>query len=79
MVKAKKPAKTAPGERKVAPPAFIDPRQRYDINEAAAALRQCRATLYKAIRKGLLRTIRDGKRRYVPGTEIIRHSTLPAD
>jgi hypothetical protein len=74
-----KSVKAAPDRRKVAPPIFIDPNQRYSINEATAALRQCRAQTYKDIKKGGLRIIRAGKRVYVPGTELIRRSTLPAD
>lgn len=55
----------------------IDLRQRYTIFEAAAYLRISRDYVYKLMRAGRLRTIRDGSRRYVPGTELARLSTLP--
>lgn len=56
----------------------IDPNQRYAISEAAAYLRICRPYVYKLINTKKLRTLRDGRRRYVPGSELIRHSTLPS-
>ena len=52
----------------------LDPAQRYSIDEANAYLRQSRAKTYKDIAAGKLRTILDGKRRYVPGTEIAARS-----
>jgi hypothetical protein len=57
----------------------FDPRQRFTINETAALLRQSRAKIYIDMKAKLLRTIKDGKRRYVPGSEILRRSALPAD
>jgi excisionase family DNA binding protein len=56
----------------------IDPRQRYSIPESAKYLRIGRAYLYRLIARGELQTITDGTRRFVPGSEIIRRSTLPA-
>lgn len=56
---------------------LIDSQQRYTIPEAAAYLRCCRDYIYRLIRAGELQTITDGSRRYVPGSEIIRRSTLP--
>lgn len=58
----------------VLPP--IDPNQRYQIDEANAYLRQSRAKTYNDITAGNLKVIRDGARVYVPGTELIRRSTL---
>lgn len=59
-------------------PPLVDPNQRYTIKEANAILRQSHAKTYCDIKNGLLRVIKDGTRTYVPGTEIIRRSTLPA-
>lgn len=55
----------------------IDANQRYGILEAAAYLRVSRARLYANISAGTITTIRDGTRRYVPGSEIIRVSRAP--
>lgn len=52
----------------------LDERQRYTVPEACAYLRQSRAKLYNDIAAGLISTIQDGARRYVPGTEIVRRS-----
>lgn len=40
------------------------PRLAYTMNEAMGALRTSRATIYKLINSGTLRTYRVGKRRY---------------
>jgi len=56
----------------------FDPRLRYTINEACALLRVSRAYLYGQIGDDAIRVIRDGRRVYVPGSEILRRSTLPA-
>jgi len=55
----------------------IDVLQRYPIEEAILYLRQSRARTYKQIKCGELRVIKDGKRAYIPGSEIARKSTLP--
>ena len=66
-------------ERKAKPvPPPLDPLQRYSIAEANALLRQSNARTYQQIKTGDLRTIRDGGRTYIPGSEIVRRSTLPA-
>ncbi|MGB7216519.1 MAG: helix-turn-helix domain-containing protein [Gammaproteobacteria bacterium] len=49
---------------------LLDPRQRYTIDEAARYLRVSRAYLYRLISSGEIRTIVDGRRRYVPGSAI---------
>ena len=54
----------------------LDPRQRYSIPEAIAYLRTSRQTLYERIAAGNLKTICDGRRRYVPGAEIARLSSV---
>jgi excisionase family DNA binding protein len=56
----------------------LDVLQRYTINEAAGYLRISRATLYTDIAAGLIATIKDRKRRLVPGSEIARRSTIAA-
>ena len=55
----------------------IDPNQRYAPHEAAVYLRIGRSKLFDKIRAGELRSIKDGKHRLVPGSEIVRLSTLP--
>ena len=60
--------------RPVLPP--LDPVQRYSIEEAIAYLRSSRKTLFDDIREGRLATIKEGKRRFVPGSEIARRSQL---
>lgn len=55
----------------------IDPNQRYEIEEALAYLRTSRTRLYEKISAGQIKTIMDGRRRYIPGSEIIRESQIP--
>lgn len=59
-------------------PAALDERQRYSITEAIALLRTSRSSLYKLIRAGKLRPIKQGKRTYLSGAEIARVSQTPA-
>jgi hypothetical protein len=54
----------------------LDAAQRYSIEEAIAYLRSSRKTLFDDIREGRLATIKEGKRRFVPGSEIARRSRL---
>lgn len=54
----------------------IDSNQRYSTDEAAAYLRISRAWLYKHIASGHIRTVMDGRRRYVPGSEIVARSRV---
>lgn len=56
----------------------VDPNQRYEIDEAKDYLRQSRSKTYSDIASGALRVIKDGGRTYVPGSEIVRRSTLQA-
>ena len=56
----------------------LDPLQRYSIPETNALLRQSNARTYQQIKAGELRVIKDGGRTYIPGSEIVRRSTLPA-
>jgi len=55
----------------------LDLAQRYTIPEAIDYLRSSRKTIYDDIREGRLATIKEGKRRFVPGSEIARRSRLP--
>lgn len=54
----------------------LDLKQRYAINEAAEYLRICRAQVYNKVSEGTLRVIHDGRRTFVPGSEIARVSGL---
>jgi hypothetical protein len=58
-------------------PAIIDINQRYSLAEANAVLRQSPAKTFNDIKGGRIRVLRDGKRTYIPGSELIRLSTLP--
>jgi excisionase family DNA binding protein len=60
---------------KAAPLAPLDVNQRYDINEAAEYLRISRARLYQKIAAGEIRRIKDGRRSFVPGSDIKAAST----
>jgi excisionase family DNA binding protein len=62
--------------KKIPPSQPLDSAQRYSVDEAIAYLRTSRATVYNLINAGSLRVIREGKRVFVPGTEIARRSTL---
>ncbi len=52
----------------------LDPLQRYSIEEACKYLRLSRAGLYQRLADGRLKCIHDGRRAYVPGSEIARVS-----
>lgn len=54
----------------------LDTQQRYTVPEAAQYLRVCHAYIYRLIGRGELQTIKDGARRFVPGTEIARRSRV---
>ena len=58
------------------PLAPLDPLRRYSINQAIAYLGSSRATVYKNISAGTLKIIKDGKRTFVPGSEIVRRSSV---
>ena len=64
------------GRKRVAPPSLIDPNQRYSLAEVDAALRQSHMTTFEDIQEGRLKVIRDGRRVYVLGKEIIRRSKI---
>ncbi len=48
--------------------------QRYEIPEAAEALRISRSRIYAKIKAGELSVIKDGRRSFISGAEIIRAS-----
>jgi excisionase family DNA binding protein len=52
----------------------IDANQRYEIPEAAEYLRVCRARVYQHVATGKLRLIKDGRRAYVSGADLIAAS-----
>jgi hypothetical protein len=54
----------------------VDANQRYKLEEAYAYLRQGRTKTYREIAAGALKVIKEGKSVYVPGSEIIRRSTI---
>lgn len=54
----------------------LDVAQRYTIEEAIAYLRSSRKSVYRLINTGELKTLKENRRRYVPGSEIARHSRL---
>jgi hypothetical protein len=56
---------------------LLDPQQRNTVPEASDFLRQCRAKTYQDIKAGRIKFIKDGHLTYIPGTEIIRRSTIP--
>jgi hypothetical protein len=60
----------------VAPP-YFDKALRYEVPETAALLRQSVSLTWRDIKTGKLLVIREGGRTFVPGSEIVRRSTLP--
>jgi hypothetical protein len=54
----------------------LDPLQRYTVVEALAYLRISRNRLYQDINAGRLKILKDGKRTFIPGSEIIRRSRI---
>lgn len=63
--------------RNYKPAVPVDPNLRYAVDLACAYLSISRAKLYEKIAAGEIKTISDGRRRFVPGSEILRLSTLP--
>jgi excisionase family DNA binding protein len=57
-------------------PQVIDPNRRYRITpDAIFLLGISRATLYERIEAGQIQTIRDGRRVFIHGSELIRYSS----
>jgi hypothetical protein len=65
--------KKAAGEQTLPP---VDVAQRYTIKEATVYLRISHASIYKEINARRLRVVKQGKRTFVPGSEIARLSRL---
>jgi hypothetical protein len=55
----------------------LDPQQRYSVAETIQYLRSSRKTLFDDIKNGRLVTFKEGRRRFVPGSEIVRRSRAP--
>ena len=58
------------------PVAFFSEHLRYTVAEAAGLLKQSVSKTWDDISKSKLAVIRDGGRTFVPGSEIVRRSTL---
>jgi prophage regulatory protein len=69
-------AKGIPGQ---SPLPSVDLAQRYTIAEAISYLRISRASIYKEINSRRIRVIKQGKRTFVPGSEIARLSQLDSE
>jgi excisionase family DNA binding protein len=54
----------------------LDPLQRYTVPEASAYLRQSKSKTYQDIANGVLSVLKDGRRTYVPGSEIAARSRM---
>jgi len=54
----------------------LDLLQRYTIDESCAYLRLSRSRVYEKISAGELATVKDGRRHFVPGSEIARLSRI---
>jgi hypothetical protein len=63
-------------QKQLPPP--LDTHQRYSVPEALALLRTSRKTFYDLVKTQRVAVIKEGKRTYVPGTEIARLSAAPA-
>lgn len=59
------------------PKRTLDTLQRYSIPEAKDFLRISRSSLYLLIESGNVFTIKEGKRIFIPGSEIARLSAAP--
>lgn len=59
------------------PVAFFSPALRYTVPEGAGLLKQSVSRTWNDIREGKLAVIREGGKVYIPGSEIVRRSSLP--
>jgi excisionase family DNA binding protein len=59
-----------------APLGPLDPLRRYTVEDALRYLGISRFTLYADIRENRIQTIKDRNRRFVPGSEIVRRSSV---
>lgn len=74
MTEAKSPPRG--GIKRVPRPAVVDPNQRYTLAETHAVLGQSHVKTFRDIKRGVLQTVKDGRRRYVLGSELIRRCRL---
>ena len=71
-----RPSQVRREQRRNLPPP--DPASRYSVPDALVYLDLSRKGFYGLVKAGHLRLIKNGRRSYCPGSEIIRLSTLPA-
>jgi hypothetical protein len=57
----------------------LDPQQRYTVHESIVYLRSSRKSFYDDVKCGRIRLIKDGRRSYIHGSELIRRSALSRD
>jgi excisionase family DNA binding protein len=57
----------------VLPP--LDKQRRYTVEQALLYLSTSRVTLYKLIHAKKIKAIKEGRRTYIPGSEIVRVSS----
>jgi hypothetical protein len=74
MTEAKSPPRA--GIKRVPRPAVVDPNQRYTLAETHAVLGQSHVKTFRDIKRGVLQTVKDGRRRHVLGSELIRRCRL---
>ncbi|GEM_PF-4842180 len=55
----------------------LDISQRYSIEEAARYLRTSRWSVFQLLKNNQIQRIKQGKRTFIPGSEIARLSTIP--
>ena len=55
----------------------LDPLRRYSVAQSLRYLGICRKTLYNDINAGVVKTIKAGSRRFVPGSELVRLCSVP--
>ncbi len=54
----------------------LDVFQRYTITQTSWYLKQCESKTFADIKAGRIKTIKDGRRTYIPGSEIAARSCL---
>jgi hypothetical protein len=57
----------------------LEANRRYSINDGAAILNCSRSRFYEHIKAGRIRIIKDGRRSYAPGSDLIALSTIAED
>ena len=72
--RSKSPAVPTPAAPQLPP---LDAAQRYSLAEACGYLRISRVNVWAKAKRGELVVIREGKRTFVPGSEIVRLCRAP--